>query len=423
MTALAAPADEDPRQRRALARFGAVNWIAQALQNGLSLTRAVSAAADQSWDGRLYAPSTLEEWHYRYVHGGFAALHDQPRNDRGVQRALDPAATQALLKLRREYPQLTVKSLADQLVRQGVLVEGAYSASTLYRRLHQAGLDRRSLKAGSAQLHGPTKAFELPLPNLVWMADCMHGPSLRLADGSTQRTFLFSVIDDCSRLCPHAQYYGKERTECFLDTLRQALQTRGIPDKLYTDNAGPFRSQHLAVVCANFNIRLLHCKPYHAWSKGKQERFYRTVQQQFQQSLVFAPAQSLQELNERFWQWLEAEYHQRPHSALEGHSPSQRFAEGLQTLRPLPVATDWERLFLMRQKRRVRKDATVSVQGELFEVSTLLRGQEILVEYEPIGLQRVDVYVGTAYHGPAKRCDKHLNARLSSSNTYERGQR
>ncbi len=82
----------------------------------------------------------------------------------------------------------------------------------------------------------------------------------------------------------------------------------------------------------------------------------------------------------------------------------------------------------MRQKRRVRKDATVSLQGELFEVATVLRGREIVVEYEPIGLQRVDVYVEGNYHGPAKRCDKHLNARISSSNTYssshtyERGQ-
>ncbi len=422
MTAIAAPAEDDPQQRRALARFGAVNWIAQAIQNGLSLTGAVHAAAQQAWDGRLYAPSTLEEWYYRHTHGGFKALHDQPRSDRGTHRALDPSATEALLSLRRQHPELTVETLAKRLVQQDILIAGAYSMSTLYRRLHQAGLDGRSLKAGSAMVSGPTKAFELPLPNMLWMADCMHGPTLSLADGSRQRTFLFSVIDDCSRLCAHGQYYDKERTECFLDTLRRALQSRGVPEKLYTDNGGPFRSQHLAVVCANFNIRLLHARPYHAWSKGKQEKFFRTVQQQFQQSLVFAPAGSLQELNQRFWEWLETDYHQRVHSGLSGQSPRDRFAQGLQTLRPLPTTIDWQRLFLMRQNRRVRKDATVSLQGQLFEVPTVLRGRQIVLEYEPIGLQRVDVYVDGSYHGPAKRCDKHLNARISSSNTYERGQ-
>jgi len=35
-----------------------------------------------------------------------------------------------------------------------------------------------------------------------------------------------------------------------------------------------FVSQHLQTVCANFGIRLIHAKPYVAWSKGKIERFY-----------------------------------------------------------------------------------------------------------------------------------------------------
>jgi transposase InsO family protein len=420
MTTLAAPAEEDPHQRRALARFSAVNWITQAIQNGLSLSRAVHAAAEQAWGGRVYSAATLEEWYYRYRHGGFGGLHDRPRHDRGTHRTLDASALQALVNLRREHPQLTLKSLADELVRRDILHQGAYSLSTLQRRLTQAGLDRRSLRAGAGILGGPTKAFELPLPNMLWMADAMHGPTLRLADGTSQRTFLFSVLDDCSRLCPHAQYYPKERTECFLDTLRRALQTRGVPEKLYTDNGGPFRSHHLQIVCANFQIRLLHARPHHAWSKGKQEKFYQTVQSQFQQALVFAPAHSLEELNQRFWQWLEGDYHQRVHRALDGQSPSQRFASGLQTLRCLPSTTDWERLFLMREKRRVRKDATVSLQGELFEVATVLRGQEILVEYDPIGLERVDVYLGQRHLGRAVRCNKHLNARISPSNTYDR---
>lgn len=68
----------------------------------------------------------------------------------------------------------------------------------------------------------------------------------------------------------------------------------------------------------------------------------------------------------------------------------------------------------------MRKDATVTLQGELFEVSTVLRGQEILVEYDPIRFERVDVYLGERHHGRAVRCNKHLNARISPSNAYDR---
>lgn len=264
---ISSSSDENPRDSRALARFAAVQIVEQAVQNETPLVQAAQQASQQQWDGRFFSAATIEDWYYKHKHGKFAALQDHPRSDRGNHKALDPAAVEALLKLRREHPKLTVRALIDQLVRLGVLQLGTFSESTIQRRLAEAGLDRQSLRAGSALIGGPTKAFELPLPNLLWMADCMYGPTLQIADGQTQRTFLFALIDDCTRLLIHGQFYPQERLECFLDTLRKAVQTRGLPDKCYTDNGACFKSQHLGIVCANLGIRLIHCRPYHAWSK------------------------------------------------------------------------------------------------------------------------------------------------------------
>ncbi|HMI36540.1 MAG TPA: DDE-type integrase/transposase/recombinase [Steroidobacteraceae bacterium] len=411
--------DENPHEARALARFAAVQAVVQARQNGSSLTQALHHAAQQSWDGRLYSPATIEDWLYRYQRGQFAALQNQPRCDRGKKRALDPAALAALLNLRREHPLLTVKALTEELVRQGVLERGTFSASTLHRRLAEAGLDRQSLRAGSGLVGGPTKAFELPLPNLLWMADCMHGPSIKTEGDATQRAFLFALIDDCSRLCVHGQFYAYERLEGFLDTLRQAVQTRGLPDKLYTDNGAAFRSQHLGIVCANLGIRLLHCKPYHSWSKGKIERFFLTVQMQFQPTLLFEPVRSLDALNRRFWQWLETEYHQREHAALAGESPAQRFARLGTALRLLAPNAQLDRLFLMRVQRRVRKDATFSLGGQFWEVAPHLRGQIVTVHFDPIGYSRVEIVIGERVIGHAIRCNKQRNGQILSSNDYD----
>lgn len=206
MNTLSAPSDESPRQRRALARFPAVQMVRQARQRGLALFRALQEAAQQPWEGRFYSPETTEAWVYRFDHGQFAALYDQPRRDQGHLRALDPAATEALLNLRRLHPTPTLTALAQELLRQGVLQAGAFSYSTLQRRLAQAGLDRRSLRAGAALLGGPTKAFELPLPNLLWMADAIYGPTLKLPEGKSQRTVVFAILDDHSRLCFHGQF-------------------------------------------------------------------------------------------------------------------------------------------------------------------------------------------------------------------------
>ena len=110
-----APADDDPRERRALARFAAVQAVLQARQRGLSLSRALHETAQQPWDGRYFSAETLENWLYRFEHGHFAALHDQPRSDQGQKRALDPAVTEALLTLRRQHPGMTLHALTQEL--------------------------------------------------------------------------------------------------------------------------------------------------------------------------------------------------------------------------------------------------------------------------------------------------------------------
>src|SRR5437868_6273328 len=86
---------------------------------------------------------------------------------------------------------------------------------SVYRLLVSQGLDRPRL---IAQGSGPTKAFETELANALWMADVMDGPTLRVGD-RVVHTFLFALLDDCSRLVPHGQYYDNERLGPLLDCL------------------------------------------------------------------------------------------------------------------------------------------------------------------------------------------------------------
>jgi hypothetical protein len=128
----------------------------------------------------------------------------------------------------------------------------------------------------------------------------------------------------------------------------------------------------------------------------------------------------LEELNARLWPWIETEYHQREHSSLSGQSPAQRFHQGAETIRSVSPELDLDRLFLMRLARRVRKDATISLGGALWEVPTHLRGLVINVHFDPIQWTRVEVWMGDRFIGHATRCNKHLNSQLPSSNNYER---
>jgi putative transposase len=411
------PSDSDAL---ALARHAAATWIQEALKQNFTLVRATALASERTWGGKTYSASTLEEWYYLLRNQGFEALKRQPRKDRGTRKALSPEASQAIVDLRRQYPQLKVKVLVRQLVEKGTLQSGAFSLPSVYRLLAAHQLDARSIKHNPPAQGGPTKAFECARANELWMTDLMFGPTLKLANGKVIQTRLFGFLDDCSRLVPHAQYYDSEKLCGFLDCFRQALARRGFPDKLYTDQGKIFTSYHLQVVCANLGVRLCHAKPYAAWSRGKHERWFRTLQQDFEARLVIDPVRTLEELNARLWRWIEGEYHQRVHSALEGQTPAERFTQRALNLRTADPQTDWEALFLSRAERRVRLDATFSLEGQLWEVPTHLRGQLIQLRFDPFGWRRVEVWWQDKFVSLAHRCDKQLNSKTYPNSDYER---
>jgi putative transposase len=116
-----------------------------------------------------------------------------------------------------QQPSLAISTLVRQLQESGVLEPGTFSLSSIYRLLVREGLDRPRLIAEGS---GPTKAFETELANALWMADVMDGPTLRVGDRSVH-TFLFALLDDCSRLVPHGQYYDNEKLRCLLDCLKE----------------------------------------------------------------------------------------------------------------------------------------------------------------------------------------------------------
>ena len=410
----------DDSDALALARHAAASWIQEALKQNFTLARATVLASERTWGGKTYSASTLESWYYLLRHQGFEALHRRPRKDKGSRKALSPEACQTILEWRRKHPHLKVKVPVRQLIGQGALHAGAFSLPSVYRLLAAHQLDVRSLRHLPPASGGPTKAFECALANELWMTDMMHGPVIKPPGGKAVQTRLFALIDDCSRLVPHAQYYDSEKLCWFLDCLRHGLARRGFPQKLYTDQGKIFTCHHLRIVCANLGVRLCHAKPYAAWSKGKQERWFRTLQMDFEARLAIDPVRSLEELNTRLWRWIEGEYHQRPHSALEGQTPAERFAQRALNLRAADPQTDWEGLFLSRVERRVRLDATFSLEGRLWEAPVYLRGQVVQVRFDPFAWNRVEIWRDDKLVGPARRCNKQLNAKTYTGLDYER---
>lgn len=414
----------DDAQALALQRFTLVSKVQDLVHQRLPLRTAlamVSRVPIQGPDGLEFvvALRTLEDWWYAFRHGGFPALHPKSRSDRGLPRALTPEQQQRILAAVRSQPGIAVKVLYRLWRTEDPTLP---AISSVYRCLRAHDLDRRSRHR---QLHqavsGPTKAFEAPAVNELWMADFSPGPYLP-ADGNAttpRGTHLCAIIDDHSRLVVAALYHPDATTRSFHATLKEALRRRGLPRKLYTDQGGPFVNDHTRLVCANLNIRLLHAKPYHAWSKGKIERFFRTVQEDFealQRRPGHGPA-TLDELNGRLADWLQSVYHVRVHQGTD-QPPQTRFQNASHQIRSLDATLDLDRLFFSRVNRTVRKDGTLRLDCHLYEVDPALRGLEVQLCFDPWTLARVEVsYRGQSF-GLARPVNLHLNSQISGNTNH-----
>jgi len=275
--------DDNKAEKIALFRYGLIApLVLEPLPRG-ELTRRAQQIAARLYDipfstRRQVSVDTLLEWTLRYRRDGFAALAPKPRQDRGQLRAISPETAALIERLKRQNPHRTGTALLRDLAPSQP--DAAVSAATLYRFLRARGLTSRQLllEQAAASSH---KKYEAERANQIWQSDMLFGPWVRRPGSAPHpgkmQVFLQATLDDASRLIPHAQFYPDQGLNCFLDCLRQAVAARGIPTRLYMDNAKIYRSPQLARIAASIGILIVHTPPYQPEGRGKIERFFRSV--------------------------------------------------------------------------------------------------------------------------------------------------
>jgi putative transposase len=401
-------------EKLALFRYGLIApLVVEPLPRG-ELTRRAEEIASRQYDvpdskRRALSVDTLLEWAKRYRHGGFAALAPKPRQDRGQSRAITPQLASLIERLKRENPHRTGTTLLRELALSSGKEEPPLSSSTLYRFLKQRGLSERQLLAPQAR-----KKFEAELANQIWQADMLFGPWVQRPGGGRMQVFLHATLDDASRLIPHAQFYTSQGLDAALDCLRQAMAARGVPIRLYIDNAKIYRSPQLARIAASLGTLIIHSRPYQPEGRGKIERCFRTVREQFLANLDPKRLLSLDQLNERLQAWIENAYHRSEHSAL-GTTPLLRWQRDIEQVRQLPPAADLRRLFFHRLDRLVRRDSTFLLRNRLYEAPSPLAGHTVEVRFDPVDAAEVEVWFQGQLQAAARRLDPVVNGRLPSA--------
>jgi putative transposase len=396
--------EERVRAERARAvglfRYSLIRQAADPTLSTKQRGRLVRALAEAEHAGPHGQPArvsraTIDRWIRDWHRGGFDAL--VPAARKAMPRT--PADTLDLaVALKKEVPERTAAQIAAIL--------RTHSGWSPHERTLQRAFVR--LELTTRPNGAPPKAFgrfEADAPNARWTGDALHGPTVR-----GRKAILFAFLDDHARLLTGYRWARREDTVRLEAALRTGIAARGIPASIYVDNGSAFVDKQLLRACASLGIRLVHSKPGQPEGRGKIERFFRTVREQFLVEIGSGrELEDLTQLNTLFTAWVETVYHRRPHSET-GQSPLARYEVFTPTL---PSSAQLREAFLWSEWRTVTKTATVGLHGNSYEVDPALAGRRVELVFDPFDLTRIQVRWHGRVMGNAAphRIGRHVHAK------------
>jgi putative transposase len=384
--------------------------IREAADSTLSIKqrgRLVRALAEREHVGPFGEPvrisrGTIDRWIRDWRRGGFDALVPSPRRvaPRTPADVLDLAVA-----LKKEVPARTAVQVAAILRAHS---GWAPDERTLQRHFARLELNTRP-DGGPPHVFG---RFEADAPNVRWTGDALHGPTVR-----NRKAMLLAFLDDHSRLVTGYRWARREDTVRLEAALRTGLASRGTPASLYLDNGAAMVDKQLLRACASLGIRLVHSRPGQPAGRGKIERFFRTVRDQFLVEIGSGrELDDLEQLNSLFTAWVETVYHRRVHSET-GQTPLDRWS-AIETV-TLPSPAQLREAFLWSEWRTVTKTAAVNLHGNHYEVDAALVGRRVELVFDPFDLTDIEVRWQGRAMGVAvpHRIGRHVHAKARPDET------
>jgi transposase InsO family protein len=263
------------------------------------------------------------KWIERYKAGGPEALEDRSRRPQHSPKQVSEAMAKAVIALR---------------------VDTAWCGRKLRRRLQDLG--RRDVPAAStcteilrrAELlkkdapSGPLRRFERVLPNELWQMD--HKGNFATQSG--QRCHPLTVLDDHSRYNLVLDAAANQRTSTVQGALTAAFNRYGLPEAILCDNGPTWGNlgdgtghTALTVWLLRLGVRVLHGRPYHPQTQGKEERFHRSLQNELLSRHTW---RDLAHCAAEFPRYRQRYNHERPHDSLHGDTPATRYRASVRAM-------------------------------------------------------------------------------------------
>jgi transposase InsO family protein len=395
-------------------RFSVIGALLSSPPARGALKTAIRCLAEKTWthptSGRdvRFSAVTIERWYYkarRESDDPVAALRRTVRKDCGKVSLATALAERLSLQYRDHQDwsyQLHYDNLAAVVKAEPAL--GPLRSYATVRRYMQAHGWVRKPRLRSKERPGEARAqerrqtreirsYEAAYVGSLWHLDFHHG-SLKVLTPSGQwvRPIALGILDDHSRLCCHVQWYLSETAEDLVHGLSQAIQKRGLPRALLTDNGPAMTADEVTEGLLRLGIVHERTLPYSPYQNGKQEVFWGTLEGRLMPMLGGVAQLTLAWLNEATQAWMEIEYNRAAHREISG-APVERFAQAPDVLRGSPSSESLRDAFRLETRRTQRQsDGTISLEGVRFEIPARYRHfREVSVRYARWDLGRVDL--------------------------------
>jgi transposase InsO family protein len=299
---------------------------------------------------------------------------------------MSPQLFAALQSQYQHYPDWSYQLHSDNL---GALAEqqpelgDACSYSTVKRRMQEQGWYKKKSKrrnpspgqklAAERLEQREVRSFESEYVNALWHLDFHQGQRIVDVNGQWHTPQALCVLDDCSRLCCHIQWYLHESAEALYHGLVQAFHKRGLPRSLMTDNGSAMIAQETQNGLLRLSITHDTTLPYSPYQNGKQEAFWAQLEGRLIKMLSRVQPLTLEFLNRATQAWIEMEYNRCFHEEIK-QSPLQCFLNKPNVSRRSPESQVMHLAFTVLQHRSQRRsDGTISINNKRFEIPSRFR--------------------------------------------------
>jgi transposase InsO family protein len=312
-------------------------------------------------------PDTGYKWLKRRG-SGESELADRSRRPHSSPLKTAAKIEKSILAVRDAHPAWGARKIARCLEREGIETPAVSTVHVVLRRHGRIVLP-----------HGREAAeqrFEKAAPNLLWQMDFKGW--IRLSTG--ERCHPLTIIDDHSRFAPCLKACADQKRPTVQGHLKTAFERYGLPDAMFVDNGTPWgdaSGKHwtrLRVWLLKLGVELIYSRPYHPQSRGKNERFHRTL---YDEVFAFKSFHTFAQVQRAFDTWREIYNFQRPHEAIGLGVPADRYRP---SPRPFPAKlprVEYNKEEIVRSVP-ASKDY-ISFKGKLWKVPEAFHGERVAI--------------------------------------------